>query len=168
MEVLKIKTKSYGKDTKDKIIELFFTEHLRPVDISKKLKVGMPYITKIIQKDSRYIEEKETRELSNKEKNKIQKRMYAQNKRKKEKQEKQEKQEYQRLLVQINRDNEYLSTKKKENDLQFTNWNRSAYEYDKDSSDLVLKDNLNTGFNVAKRVSNIVNSNTIKSNKIYV
>ena len=162
MEVLKIKTKSNSKDMKDKIIELFFTEHLRPVDISKKLKVGMPYITKIIQKDSRYIEEKETRKLSNKEKNKIQKRMYAQNKRKKEKQ------EYQRLLVQINRDNEYLSTKKKENDLQFANWNRSAYEYDKDSSDLVLKGNLNTGFNVAKRVSNIVNPNTIKSNKIYV
>lgn len=165
MEVLKIKTKSNSKDTKDKITQLFFTEHLRPVHISKKLKVFMPYITKIIQKDSRYIEEKETRKLSNKEKNKIQKRMYAQNKRKKEKQ---EKQEYQRLLVQINRDNEYLSTKKKENDLQFANWNRSAYEYDKDSSDLVLKDNLNTGFNVAKRVSNIVNSNIIKSNKIYV
>ena len=162
MEVLKIKTKSNDKDTKDKIIELFFTEHLRPVDISKKLKVGMPYITKIIQKDPRYIEEKEARKLSNKEKNKIQKRIYAQNKRQ------EEKQEYQKLLVQINRDNEYLSTKKKENDLQFANWNRSAYEYDKDSSDLVLKDDLNTGFNVAKRVSNIVNSNTIKSNKIYV
>ena len=162
MEVLKIKTKSNGKDTKDKIIELFFTEHLRPVDISKKLKVGMPYITKIIQKDSRYIEEKEARKLESKEKNKIQKRMYAQNKRQKEKQ------EYQKLLVQINRDNEYLSTKKKENDLQFANWNRSAYEYDKDSSDLVLKNDINTGFNVAKRVSNIVNPNTIKSNKIYV
>ena len=165
MEVLKIKTKSNGKDTKDKIIELFFTEHLRLVDISKKLKVGMPYITKIIQKDSRYIEEKEARKLESKEKNKVQKRMYAQNKRQREKQ---EKQEYQKLLVQINRDNEYLSTKKKENDLQFANWNRSAYEYDKDSSDLVLKDNLNTGFNVAKRDSNIVNSNTIKSNKIDV
>ena len=162
MEVLKIKTKSNGKDTKDKIIELFFTEHLRPVDISKKLKVGMPYITKIIQKDSRYIEEKEARKLESKEKNKIQKRMYAQNKRQKEKQ------EYQKLLVQINRDNEYLSTKKKENDLQFANWNRSAYEYDKDSSDLVLKNDINTGINVAKRVSNIVNPNTIKSNKIYV
>ncbi len=162
MEVLKIKTKSNGKDTKDKIIELFFTEHLRPVDISKKLRVGMPYITKIIQKDSRYIEEKEIRKLANKEKNKIQKRMYAQNKRQKEKK------EYQKLLVQINRDNEYLSTKKKESDLQFANWNRSAYEYDKDSSDLVLKNDINTGFNVAKRVSNIVNPNTIKSNKIYV
>ena len=55
MEVLKIKTKSNSKDTKDKIIELFFTEHLRPVDISKKLKVGMPYITKIIQKDIKEI-----------------------------------------------------------------------------------------------------------------
>lgn len=165
MEVFKIKTKLNGKDRKDKITQLFFTEHLRPVDISKKLKVGMPYITKIIQKDSRYIEEKETRKLSNKEKNKIQKRMYAQNKRKKEKQ---EKQEYQKLLVQINRDNEYLSTKKKENDLQFANWNRSAYEYDKDSSNLILKNDVNTGFNVAKRVSNIVNPNTIKSNKIYV
>lgn len=165
MEVLKIKTKSNSKDTKDKIIELFFTKHLRPVDISKKLKVGMPYITKIIQKDSRYIEEKEARKLESKEKNKIQKRMYAQNKRKKEKQ---EKQEYQKLLVQINRDNEYLSTKKKESDLQFANWNRSAYKYDKDSSDLVLKNDINTGFNVAKRVSNIVNPNTIKSNKIYV
>lgn len=165
MEVLNIKTKSKGKDTKDKITQLFFTEHLRPVDISKKLKVGMPYITKIIQKDSRYIEEKESRKLSNKEKSKIQKRIYAQNKRQEEKQ---EKQEYQKLLVQINRDNEYLSTKKKENDLQFAKWNRSAYEYDKDSSDLILKNNLNTGFNVAKRVSNIVNPNTIKSNKIYV
>ena len=107
MEGLKIKTKSNDKDTKDKIIELFFTEHLRPVDISKKLKVGMPYITKIIQKDPRYIEEKEARKLSNKEKNKIQKRIYAQNKRQ------EEKQEYQKLLVQINRDNEYLSTKRK-------------------------------------------------------
>lgn len=66
MKVLKIKTKSNGKDTKDKIIELFFTEHLRLVDISKKLKVGMPYITKIIQKDSRYIQEKETRRQENK------------------------------------------------------------------------------------------------------
>ena len=165
MEVLKIKTKLNSKEIKEKIIELFFIKHLRPVDISKKLKVGMPYITKIIQKDSRYIEEKEARKLESKEKNKIQKRMYAQNKRQKEKQ---EKQEYQKMLIQINRDNEYLSTKKKENDLQFANWNRSAYEYDKDSSDLVLKGNLNTGFNVAKRVSNIVNSNTIKSNKIYI
>ena len=87
MEVLKIKTKSNGKDTKDKIIELFFTEHLRPVDISKKLKVGMPYITKIIQKDSRYIEEKEYRAIKSKERHKVCKRNYINKKRQADKQE---------------------------------------------------------------------------------
>jgi hypothetical protein len=165
MEVRKIKSKLDSKGTKDKIIELFFTKHLRPVDISEKLKVGMSYITKIIQKDSRYIEEKESRKSDNKEKNKIQKRIYAQNRRKKEKQ---EKQEYQKLLLQINIDNEILSTKKKEDDLQFAKWNRSAYEYDKDTSDLVLKDNINAGYAIAKRVSNVVNPDMIKSKKIYV
>ena len=88
MEVLKIKTKSDSKGTKDKIIELFFTKRLKPVEIAKKLKVGMPYITKIIQKDERYNEEKESRKSENKEKNKIQKRIYAQNRREKEKQDK--------------------------------------------------------------------------------
>ena len=158
----KIKHKLDSKGTKEKIIELFFIKHLKPVEIANKLKVGMPYITKIIQKDSRYIREKETRRQENKEKNKTQKRIYAQNRRKKEKQ------EYQKLLIQINRGNEYLSTKKKENDLQFVNCNRSAYEYDKNSSDLVLKDNINAGYAVPKRVSNIVNPNMIKSNKICV
>ncbi len=161
----KIKHKLDSRGTKDKIIELFFEKHLRPTEIAKKLKIGMPYITKIIQKDSRYIREKETRRQENKEKSKTQKRIYAQNRRKKEKE---EKQEYQKLLVQINRDNEYLSTKKKENDLQFVNCNRSAYDYDKNSSDLVLKDNINAGYAVPKRVSNIVNPNMIKSNKICV
>ena len=61
MEVEEIKHKLDSKGTKDKIIELFFEKHLRPVDISKKLKVKMPYITKIIQKDLRYNKEKETR-----------------------------------------------------------------------------------------------------------
>jgi len=68
--VRKIKSKLDSKGTKDKIVELFFEKHLRTTEIAKKLKVGMPYITKIIQKDSRYIREKETRRLENKEKNK--------------------------------------------------------------------------------------------------
>lgn len=165
MEVLKIKTKSDSKGTKDKIIELFFIKRLKPVEIAKKLKVGMPYITKIIQKDERYIEEKESRKLENKEKNKIQKRIYAQNRREKEKQ---DKIEYERLLIQINQDNQILSTKKKEDDLQYAKWNRSVYEYDKNTSDLVLKDGVNAGYAVAKRVSDIVNPDMIKSNKIYV
>ena len=83
MEVRKIKHKLDSKGTKDKIIELFFEKHLKPVDIAKKLDVKMPYITKIIQKDSRYIQEKEVRKQDNKEKQKIQKRIYSKTKEKK-------------------------------------------------------------------------------------
>ena len=161
----KIKRKLDSKETKDKIIELFYNEHLRPTDISNKLKIKMPYITRIIQIDSRYISEKEARKQENKEKQKTQKRIYAQNRREKERQ---EKQDYQKLLVQINNDNKFLSTKRKVSDLKCAKWNRSAYDYDEDTSDLILKDKIVAGFNVAKRVSSIVNPNSIKSNRIYV
>lgn len=161
----KIKHKLDSKGTKDKIIELFFEKHLKPVEISKKLKVKMPYITKIIQKDSRYIQEKETRKQDNKEKQKEQKRIYAKNKREKERQ---EKEAYQKLLTLINNDNKFLSTKKKTDDIKYAEWNRSAYDYDKNTSDLILKDEIRTGYNVAERVSNRVNPDMIKSNKIFV
>ena len=161
----KIKRKLDSKETKDKIIELFYNEHLRPTDISNKLDVKMPYITRIIQTDSRYIEEKEARKQENREKQKEQKRIYAQNRREKGRK---EKQDYQKLLVQINNDNKFLSTKKKVSDVKYAKWNRSAYDYDENTSDLILKDKIVTGFNVAKRVSNIVNPNSTKSNRIYV
>ena len=161
----KIKRKLDSKETKDKIIELFYNEHLRPTDISKKLNVKMPYITRIIQKDSRYISEKEGRKQENREKQKEQKRIYAQNRREKERQ---EKQDYQKLLAQINNDNKFLSTKKKESDEKYAKWNRSAYDYDENTSDLILKDKIVAGFNVAKRVSNIVNPNSIKSKRICI
>ena len=122
----------------------------------------MPYITRIIQTDSRYISEKEARKQENKEKQKSQKRIYAQSKREKEKQ------DYQKLLVQINNDNKFLSTKRQVSDEKYAKWNRSAYDYDKNTGDLILKDKIVAGFNVAKRVSNIVNPNSIKSNRIYV
>ena len=102
MEVQKIKTKTDGKETKDKIIDLFYEKHLRPSDIAKQLKVAKSYITKVVQKDSRYIEEKESRKAKNKEKNKIQKRVCAKNRREKEKQ---ERQEYEKLMLLINNDN---------------------------------------------------------------
>ena len=165
MEVWKIKSKTDSKETKDKIIDLFYEKHLRPSDIAEQLKVAKSYITKVIQKDSRYIEEKESRKAKNKEKNKIQKRVCAKNRREKEKQ---ERQEYEKLMLLINNDNVILSTKKKENDLQDAKWNRSVYEYDENSSDLVLNPNVNAGYNLAKRVRNIVNPDSIKSKRIYV
>ena len=63
----------------------------------------------------------------------------------------------------------YLNdTKLQVSDLKYGKWNRSAYDYDEKTSDLILKDKIVAGFNVAKRVSNIVNPNSIKCNRIYV
>ena len=67
------------------------------------------------------------------------------------------------MLLQIERDNKYLSTKKKMNDIAFTKWNRVMFDYDKNSSDLVLRKGIVTGYNVPKRVSNVVSAHSIKS-----
>ena len=45
---------------------------------------------------------------------------------------------------------------------------RGMFEYDKHSSDLVLKKCITTGYNVPKRISNIVSANIIRTNRIYV
>ena len=129
MEVLKIDSQNCNKDTKDKIIHLFYEKHKRPTDISKKLKISMPYITKIIQKDNRYIEEK---------------------------------QEYQSMIVQINKDNWLASKRKRMSNEKFAQCNRSIFEYDNNSSDLVRKQGINVGYNVPERVSHVVNASSIK------
>ena len=155
MEVISIKKKQ-------KIIILFYEEHKRPTDIAKELKVSKPYITKVIQKDERYIKEKEYRSNLSKENHKVCKRNYINKRRQKEKL------EYQAMIIQINKDNEYLSTKKEISDLAFVKWNRDMFRYDKNSSNLILRKGFKFAFDVPKRVSNVVNANSIKSKRIYV
>ena len=67
------------------------------------------------------------------------------------------------MLIQINKDNEYLSTKKKVSDEAFSNWNRGMFDYDKHSSAKKKKNGINLGFDVPKRVSNIVNPSCIRA-----
>ncbi|MCI9366579.1 MAG: hypothetical protein HFJ54_08905 [Clostridia bacterium] len=139
------------------ITRLFYEEHLRGADIAKQIGVGKSYVTKIIQKDERYIEEKEYRATQSKERHKVCKRNYINKKRQANKQ------DYQAMLIQINKDNEYLSTKKKLSDEAFSNWNRGMFDYDKHSSALVLKNGINIGFDVPKRVINVVNPSCIRA-----
>ena len=139
------------------ITRLFYEKHLRPTDIAKQIGVGKSYITKIIQKDERYIKEKEYRATQSKERHKVCKRNYINKKRQAYKQ------EYQAMLIQINKDNEYLSTKNAISDINFAKWNRGMYDYDKKSSNLVLKNGINVGFDVPRKVSNVVNPSCIRA-----
>ena len=141
----------------DEIIKLFYDEHERPTAIAEQVGVANSYVTKVIQKDKRYIEEKQHRKEENKENHKVSKRRYIQKRREKEKQ------EYLAMVVQINRDNNYLSTKKQVSDIAFAKWNRGMFEYDKHSSDLVLRNGITTGYNVPKRISNVVSADVIRA-----
>ena len=144
------------------IIRLFYEEHKRPTDIAEELEVSKSYITKVIKKDERYDEEKEYRKNISKENHKVCKRNYINKKRQTEKQ------EYQAMIIQINKDNEYLSTKTQISDLDFAKWNRGMFQYDKNSSDLVLKRGFKFAFDVPKRVSNVINANCIRKKRICV
>ncbi len=55
-----------------------------------------------------------------------------------------------------------MSTHTKLTDENFAKWNSGMYEYDNGSSDLVLRKNIITGFDVCKRISNIVHPDCIK------
>ena len=146
----------------EEIIRLFYEEHKRPTDIAEELEVSKSYITKVIKKDERYDEEKEYRKNISKENHKVCKRNYINKKRQTEKQ------EYQAMIIQINKDNEYLSTKTQISDLDFAKWNRGMFQYDKNSSDLVLKRGFKFAFDVPKRVSNVINANCIRNKRICV
>lgn len=150
MEVIEI-------DKISELTRLFYDEHLRPTDIAKQIGVSKSYVTKIIQKDERYIKEKEYRSTQSRERHKVCKRNYINKKRQADKQ------EYQSMIIQINKDNEYLSTRKEISDIDFAKWNRGMYDYDKKNGDLVLKNGIVTGYNVCKRVKKVVNPSCIRA-----
>ncbi len=150
MEVIEI-------DKISEITRIFYDEHLRPTDIAKQIGVNKSYVTKIIQKNERYIKEKEYRSTQSRERHKVCKRNYINKKRQADKQ------EYQSMIIQINKDNEYLSTRKEISDIDFAKWNRGMYDYDKKNGDLVLKNGIVTGYNVCKRVKNVVNPSCIRA-----
>ena len=69
---------------KDYIIDKYYNEHENPSVIANDLNVVPSYITKIIQKDSRYMQERAYRDEISKEKRKHDKREWIKNKRKNE------------------------------------------------------------------------------------
>lgn len=151
-------------ETKKIIVEKFYNEHLKPSVIAKDLNVNPSYVTKIIKKDDRYSSEKAYRQEISKENRKVSKREWIKNKRKTEA----DKQLDEMLKKQHIEASKELSYSYEMSDLAYVKWNRSAFVYDKNSSDLVLNKKLKCGADVPKRVCNVLNPNFIKSKKVYV
>ena len=137
-------------DTQE-IITKFYDLHERPSIIAKELKINPSYVTKVIQKDYRYIPEKEYRAKINKENRKKSKCEWIRNKRHNDKQ----LDKY--VKLQHNQASKELSYSSEMSDLAFAKWNRQMFRYDKNSSDLVLRKGFKYACDVPKRVCNIIN-----------
>ena len=133
------------------IITKFYDLHEKPSIIAKELNINPSYVTKVIQKDDRYITEKEYRAKISKENRKKSKCEWIKNKRNNDKElEEQIKLQH----IQASRELSYSSEM---SDLAFAKWNRQMYVYDNNSSDLVLRKGFNYACDVPKRVSNVIN-----------
>ncbi len=53
------------KSNRKNILEMYFIEHLRPVDIAKALNISKSAVTQVLQKDDKYSNEKEQRKAEN-------------------------------------------------------------------------------------------------------
>ncbi len=108
---------------KEKIIYLFYSEHLKPIDIALTLNVSNAYVSKVIKKDFRYHEEKNQRKQQNKQKHKEQTIEYMKLK------QKSSRDSYEALKAQLKQDAEELSYYFDISDRNFRKFNSSAYKY---------------------------------------
>lgn len=150
---------------KEEILQMYFGDHKKQESIAELVGVSQSYISQVIQKDSRYTKEKETRHKESMQKKAEYNKEYNKTHIRKRKNNVIE--EYYALLELLKKDNKFLSTKYEMLDIAFAKWNRSIYQYDKNSSNLVLKRGINVTKDVPRVVRNVVKASSIKSSNVY-
>lgn len=150
---------------KEEILQMYFGDHKKQESIAELVGVSQSYISQVIQKDSRYTKEKETRHKESMQKKAEYNKEYNKTYIRKRKNNVIE--EYYALLELLKKDNKFLSTKHEMLDIAFAKWNRSIYQYDKNSSNLVLKRGINVTKDVPRVVRNVVKASSIKSSNVY-
>lgn len=153
-------------EVKQEIIRLYYEEHKRPSEIAPIIKKTPQYVSKIVTKDKRYKKEKQYKKQQSLERKKAYNREYSKSYVRNAK-EKEDREEYYKLLAQIDKDNKVLSTKTEMSDVDFAKWNRSIYDYANNSSNLVVKKDINVTFDVPKIVRNVVQASSIRSSRVY-
>ena len=137
-------------ERKEKILDLFFNEHLKQIDIAKILDVSKQYVSKILKADSRYAEAKQNKIKENAIKRKEYLKEYNQTYQRTKK----EDNSYEQMKAQQNQDSLELSYYNSGyiNDYAFAKWNLSAYHRNK-KGNLVLNKNLKVGADVPKTIN---------------
>ena len=145
---------------KEKILKLYFEEHKTQEQIAKEVSVTQPYVSQIVKSDPRLKKKKDDSAQESKQKKKAYNQDYWQHYQRKKSN---DMQEYEQLKATLDKDAQELSYSKGISDYAFAKWNREMYNYDKNSSDLVLKKNITVSIDVPKRIRNVINPSCIKA-----
>lgn len=113
------------ENKKDKIIEMFFINHLSVKEIADSIGTSSAYITKIIKTDERYVREKQYRKEKSKEKRKQDKNNFMKNKR----EQKRIDDNYSFVQAQHYQATRELSKSRHITNETYRKWNSSAYKY---------------------------------------
>ena len=145
---------------KEKILKLYFEEHKTQEQIAKEVSVTQSYVSQVVKSDPRLKKKKEDSAQESKQKKKAYNKDYWQHYQRKKSN---DMQEYEQLKATLDKDAQGLSYNKGISDYAFAKWNRGMYNYDKNSSDLVLKKNITVSIDVPKRIRNVINPSCIRA-----
>ena len=133
----------------EKILKMYFEEHMKQKDIADYFKVSAEYISKVVRNDVRYQEEKQRRHQEAKSrKAKYNKEYLETYERKKDKS---DKEDYEKLQALLDSDARQMSRHSFEIYTDaFVKSNISAYKQDKDGN-LILDDKIKTSYALPKK-----------------
>lgn len=138
------------KNNKEAIIELYFIEKYKPIEISEKLNISKSAVTQVLQKDERYTLEK----INRKNENKIKHNKKTNDYKKEKRNINQFKNNVDDLILKNmhKQASSELSQTKKLNNLAYRNWNTSAYKYNSNKKRFEFREELGRSYDVPKYI----------------
>ena len=134
---------------KEKILDLYYNQHLKQNEIAKLVGTTTQYVSKIVRTDKRNKQEKENRKNANAENRKV----YLQEYFKTYDKPKKDNNSYEQLKAQQIQDSMELSYSSNNiSDYTFAKWNLSAY-HTNSKGNLIIDRKLKVGFDVPKSIN---------------
>lgn len=133
---------------KKDILNLFYIEHLKVKEIADKCNVSSAYITNVIKKDDRYLQEKEFRQNISKQKRKVSQNEFIKKKRELKRME----DNYQKVKAEHIKASVELSEHKHFTNEKYRKWNSSAYKYNPSKKRYEFDEKLTRSYAVPKYI----------------
>lgn len=135
---------------KETIIQMYFIEKAKPVEIAKQLNISKSAVTQVLQKDERYQAEK----IYRKEQNKLKHKENTIKIIKKQRGIKKFKNDVDDLILKRMHEqaSQELSKGKRINNMSYRNWNKSAFNYNKKRKRYEFKKELGRSYDVPKYI----------------